>query len=230
MVGFARIPLTFSRAIRLSLIGRLESQHAALDETSQAAISREMAQERPRERTCAVVEVLLKESLGAVYRYCLRLTRDPEQALDLTQETMLKAWRSRQMLASPNSARPWLLKIASNCWNDQLRGKPRQPQPLVESPPSGLLLPEIRLEQQEAVRQALAALDKLPERQRQVMYLVTIEQLPRAEVAYVLQISPSAVKANLSAARRQLRAQLKPIYEQFCETRTCHTNECPTNE
>lgn len=209
--------MTFPRATRLSLIGRLEFQQAASDEVHHDAI--------PRERDSSAVETLLKESLGAVYRYCLRLTHDPEQALDLTQETMLRAWRSRQMLASPKSARPWLLKIASNCWNDHLRGKPRQPQTLVEPPHCRLLVPEIKLEQQEAVREALAALDELPARQRQVMYLVTIEQLPQAEVAYILQLSPSAVKANLSAARKQLREKLKPIYEQFCQPRTCPTKE-----
>lgn len=166
------------------------------------------------------METLLKESLGAVYRYSLRLTRDTDQALDLTQETVLRAWKHRDSLSDATSARAWLLKIASNVWKDQLRNKNRERRELLEPPTCALPLPTTQMEHSEAVRQALAALDALPERQRQVMYLATIEQLERSEVAEVLQITPNAVKASLSAARKQLRTQLKPLYEQYCATRT----------
>jgi len=39
------------------------------------------------------VNALLEDNLDAVYRYTLRLTRDPDQAQDLAQETMLRAWK-----------------------------------------------------------------------------------------------------------------------------------------
>ena len=167
------------------------------------------------------METLLKESLGAVYRFCLRLTRDENQALDLTQETVLRAWRSRSALDNPASARTWLFRIASNAWKDQIRKKAREPESLNALPLGSLPPPAMQLEQNEAVDLALAALDRLPERQRQVMYLVTIEQLDRCEVADVLGITTEAVKANLSAARKQLREQLRPLYEEYCSTGTC---------
>ena len=171
-----------------------------------------------REGAGSEVEELLKDSVGAVYRYCMRLSQDADQALDLTQETMLKAWRSRETLADPRTVRAWLLKIASNCWNDHLRSKPRQPYQLCDMPVDTDSLRGEHLEREEAVAEALAALDALPTRQRQVMYLVTVEQLPQEEVADILEISPQAVKASLSAARKQLRAQLSSIYQQYCKT------------
>ena len=53
----------------------------------------------------------------------------------------------------------------------------------------------------------LAALDRLPDRQREVLYLSACEQLPIADIASVLDITPAAVKASLSLARARLRAE-----------------------
>ena len=67
----------------------------------------------------------------------------------------------------------------------------------------------------------LAALDELPPRQRQVMHLVTIEQLSHDDAATVLGISATALKANLSAARRQMRQRSsKTIYDEIRGART----------
>ena len=71
----------------------------------------------------------------------------------------------------------------------------------------------------ENVRLALAAMDELPPRQRQVLYLVTCEQLTQDEVAEVLGIGESAVKANLSLARKEMRERLKDLYHEVCGRR-----------
>jgi RNA polymerase sigma-70 factor (ECF subfamily) len=75
------------------------------------------------------------------------------------------------------------------------------------------------MEQRECVARALAALDELPQRQRQVMHLVTIEQLSQEAAAEVLEISVEAVKASLSLGRRAMREKLKDIYDDVCGTR-----------
>jgi RNA polymerase sigma factor (sigma-70 family) len=66
------------------------------------------------------------------------------------------------------------------------------------------------------VRLALAAMDELPPRQRQVLYLVTCEQLDHDEIAAVLEITVAAVKSNLSIARKEMRRRLKDIYHSVC--------------
>jgi RNA polymerase sigma factor (sigma-70 family) len=61
-----------------------------------------------------------------------------------------------------------------------------------------------------------AAMDELPPRQRQVLYLISCEQLSHSEVADVLEIGLAAVKSNLSLARREMRRKLRDVYEAVC--------------
>lgn len=159
---------------------------------------------------------VLEEHLDAVFRYALRLTKNHSQAEDLTQDTMLRAWRKMSALREPQAAKVWLLRIATNLWTDQLRRKKKQPLLLIDPPPDRQPTITKKLIHQENIAAALAAMDELPERQRQVMHLITVEQLNQQETADVLGICPAAVKASLSMARKHLRNQLQELYEEVC--------------
>jgi RNA polymerase sigma-70 factor (ECF subfamily) len=154
---------------------------------------------------------LLDEWVPRVYRFALRLCRDRHAAEDLTQETFLRAWRHRAGLRDVRAARVWLFRIAANLWRDQAR-RGRLPVaragPLDDTEPGRSEPPERLAEGREELARALAALDALPPRQREVLYLSACEGLAAAEVAAVLGISPEAAKASLSLARRRLREQL----------------------
>jgi RNA polymerase sigma-70 factor (ECF subfamily) len=158
----------------------------------------------------------IEEHLGSVYRYALRLTGRADAAEDLTQETLLRGWRNRRQLRDERLARVWLLRIATNVWNDQQRRANFRTQTLVEEPPCPRVLPADATDERENVRLALAAMDQLPPRQRQVLYLVICEELTHAEVATILKISEAAVKSNLSLARKEMRRRLKYVYEDIC--------------
>jgi RNA polymerase sigma-70 factor (ECF subfamily) len=158
----------------------------------------------------------IEEHVGSVYRYALRLTGRPDQAEDLAQETMLRGWRGRQTLKDPRVTRVWLLRIATNVWNDELRRAKLRTQALAEEPPCPRRLPTIATDERENVRLALAAMDELPPRQRQVLYLSTCEGLNNGDVATVLELSDAAVKANLSLARKEMRRRLKDVYREVC--------------
>lgn len=157
----------------------------------------------------------------AVYRYALRLTRSRHHAEDLTQETLLRGWQRRGKLREAAAARVWLLRIATNIHRDKLRAV-RPVGPLMEQSiaDGGGVAVESQLGHRECVERAMAALDELPERQRQVMHLITIEQLPHEEAASVLGISPAAAKASLSLARRAMRDKLKDVYDEVRGART----------
>jgi len=166
------------------------------------------------------VDDLVAAHADAVYRYALRLTRNQQQAEDLTQETLLRGWQRRRTLREPTAARVWLLRIATNLNRDGFRAlRLTTPYPAAEasSPRASV---ETRLEQQECVALALAALDELPPRQRQVMHLVTIEQLTHQDAATILEITVEALKASLSLARRAMREKLKDIYDEVRGART----------
>jgi RNA polymerase sigma-70 factor, ECF subfamily len=129
---------------------------------------------------------------------------------------MLRGWRGRQQLKDPRLARVWLLRIATNVWNDELRRAKLRTQSLAEEPPCPRRLATAATGDRENVRLALAAMDDLPPRQRQVLYLATCEGLDNGDVAAVLEISDAAVKANLSLARKEMRRRLKDIYHEVC--------------
>ena len=154
---------------------------------------------------------LLEEHVPRVYRFALRLTGNPHQAEDLTQETFLRAWRGRKRLRDPGALRLWLFKIAVNLWRDRARRARRAPQP-ADSPIDGQVSPAASPHEQalrrEEVARALAALDSLPPRQREVLYLHACESLSIAQIADVLEISHEAVKSSLCLARKRMRRRL----------------------
>jgi RNA polymerase sigma-70 factor, ECF subfamily len=162
------------------------------------------------------VRTRLEEYVPRVYRLALRLTHDPHQAEDLTQETFLRAWKGQRELREPRAARVWLFRILVNLWRDQLR---RSRSPVSQAgmlPPDqrgATLPPERQAALSEDARRALQALDELPGRQRDVVYLSACEELTGAEIASVLGISTEAVKANLCAARKKLRQRLRDLFE-----------------
>jgi RNA polymerase sigma-70 factor (ECF subfamily) len=171
----------------------------------------------------STVTLPLEQHVETVYRYALRLTGRTDLAEDLTQETLLRGWRDRQKLRDPQVARVWLLRIATNLWSDHLRRKRFRAQTLQSEPPCPRPSLLRAADQREQVRLALGAMDELPPRQRQVLYLVTCEQLSHAEVADVLGIDVSAVKSNLSLARGEMRRRLRDVYEAVCGRSTSET-------
>jgi RNA polymerase sigma-70 factor (ECF subfamily) len=159
---------------------------------------------------------LLEELAPRIYRFALRLTCDSHAAEDLTQETLLRAWRRRDRLREPHAARVWLFAIAVNLWRDALRRGRHlagRAGPLVGDPVGRVLAPDADAARQEDLRRALDAMDALPERQREVLYLSACEGLALAEVASVLGITASAAKASLSLARRKLREELSDLVD-----------------
>lgn len=159
------------------------------------------------------MDATLEQLLPRVFGFALRLTGDPHQAEDLTQETILRAWRAGLGTRSPNQARVWLFQIAANAWRDQLRRRrlaPERAGPLDINHPARRVDPVALAEQRDDVARALVALDALPGRQREALYLSACEGLSNAEIAEILGCTADSVKTNLSIARRKLREQLQP--------------------
>lgn len=157
---------------------------------------------------------LLERLAPRVYRFALRLCGDAHAAEDLTQEAFLRAWRRRGDLRDARAVRVWLFRIVANIWRDRLR-RGRLPveraETLPESP-APMPAPERLAADREELAHALAALDALPTRQREVLYLTACEGLSAAEVADVLDINANAVKANLSLARKAMRQRLPSVF------------------
>jgi RNA polymerase sigma-70 factor (ECF subfamily) len=153
------------------------------------------------------VKHLLVENLPRVYRFALRLAGDRDEAEEIVQETCLRAWRRRESLRDRAAVRTWLLRIAANVWRDRLRRGGRRPDEVLP-PDIADRSPGPDCEAHDEVDRVLRLMDALPARQRQVLYLSAIEELDQPEIARVLEISPEAVKASLSLARKTMRKRL----------------------
>jgi RNA polymerase sigma-70 factor (ECF subfamily) len=158
------------------------------------------------------VDKFLHEWTPRLYRFAMRLTGDSHAAEDLTQETILRAWRQRDTLRDSGASRAWLFRITANLWRDLLR-RQRSPVaragPLVEAPQQCWHSADQVLAGREELQLALQALESLPPRQREVLYLSACEGMKVAEIAKILDISPDAIKASLSLARKKMRDSLK---------------------
>ena len=163
--------------------------------------------------TCNPLRFKVDEYLPRVYRFALRLTGSRQEAEDLAQETLLKAWRRRGQLRDAHATVVWLFTICRNLWNDQLRRKTRRP-PMAEAledKQSTVASPDHDLMVRDDLRRVLEAMNSLPSRQRDVLHLYACEGLSLREIAEVLKITSEAAKASLFEARKRLRGQFHDI-------------------
>lgn len=154
-----------------------------------------------------------------VYNLALRMTGNPEDALDVSQETFIKAYNSLSSFRGDSKFSVWLYRIASNVCLDFLRTRSRRATVSlnVQSPdgeegeleiPDERALPEeelLRTAARDAVRRGLQI---LPDDQRQILLLREINGLSYDEIAYVLQLEAGTVKSRIFRARKKLCAYL----------------------
>ena len=143
-----------------------------------------------------------------LYRYLLCLTRDTHIADDMTQETILRAWKKLDQLKKETSFKAWIFQIARNLAADEHRASHR----LLEfSNQFDPIAPETSQPDRQAMlsenQQRLHSLImNLPGRQSEVMYLHAIEGLQLSEIAKTLNISRNSAKVSLCLARQKLRS------------------------
>ena len=165
--------------------------------------------------------------------HCYRLLGSLQDAEDLTQETLLRAWRSLDSYEGRASLRAWLYRIATNACLDEIDRRGRRLLPVMlgtaqrtfvptppipaETPwldplpdawldvPDAAPGPEARYEAKESVELAfIAALQQLPGRQRAVLLLRDVLGWSVPEIVSALDLSPTATNSLLQRARTSL--------------------------
>ena len=144
-----------------------------------------------------------------------RLLGNTPDALEVTQEAFLRAFRKLSSLDKPEAFGGWLLRIVSNLSLNYRRGrKHRSTLPLDDvlggdADPADGGDPSRRMEGHELGQRLQAALDTLPAKQRAALVLFTVEQMPQKDVAAQLKCSVEAVKWHVFQGRKKLRELLK---------------------
>lgn len=157
---------------------------------------------RPTDR--GAVDRLVVEHLPAALRFALRLTGDPHIAEDVVQEALccvLRRWRSYR---GDSSFGTWMLQIVVNVDRDRRRRQPK----MVPMPAGGVISnappPVEQAAADELHANVRAAIDRLPERQREVALLSLGEGLAARDVARVLETTEANVHTCLHLARKRI--------------------------
>jgi len=168
----------------------------------------------------AALEKLLERHQAQVYRFGMKMCRDPEDAADVLQDTLLAMARGIRDFRGATSISTWLYTVArSFCIKKRRRSKfaPEAPSldttvaaeaaalaDSAQSPHEALASKQV----EQALDQAIGALDPM---YREVLVLRDIESLTALEVAEVLGISVQAVKSRLHRARVAVRDSVAPV-------------------
>jgi len=138
-----------------------------------------------------------------LYRYCLAIVGNPQDAQDALQNTMLKVLRALPGEAREIRLKPWLYRIAHNESIDLLRRRRETRELGTELAAPGPSLAE-ELGARERLRQLLSDLDQLPERQRGALVMRELAGLDFEGIATALGTSPAVARQTLYEARLSL--------------------------
>lgn len=157
----------------------------------------------------AALGTFVRQHQDRVYRVLLRLTGDREVALDLTQETFVRAMGALGRFRPGAPMAPWLLTIANRLFIDHVRGQGRE---RLEDPDS--LSAMSRGAEDPAIAGTAARLDLeaalalLPVPWRQAVVLRHMDDLSYDQIAEVLDIPLGTAKTWLFRGRERLRELL----------------------
>jgi RNA polymerase sigma-70 factor (ECF subfamily) len=182
--------------------------------------------EKLRAGDAEAFDLLVTNYTESVFALLVRLTGDPAESADLTQETFLRALRAFGDFRGNADIKTWLFRIAINQTRNSFRwwrSRKRDRTSSIHDPagPSGIsigdLLPAggespeqaaIRREQNDALRTALRALKPS---HREAIILCDVEGFTYEEIAYLVGVNIGTVKSRIARGRREMRKLLKDI-------------------
>ncbi len=168
-------------------------------------------------------EQLARTHMRALYNMALRLTRNPQEAEDLVQDTLLRAYRFFNRYEQGTNFRAWIFKILKNAFINRYRKEQQSPETvdfaviedglerLVEksqAPGSAPSTPEQQLLEGVVDEEIEEALRSLPDEYRMVFLMAIQQEMSYKEIAAALDIPIGTVMSRLHRARRQMQGRL----------------------
>jgi RNA polymerase sigma-70 factor (ECF subfamily) len=158
--------------------------------------------------------------VDALYNTALRMTRNPQDAEDLVQETYLKAYKYYDKFTEGTNFKAWLFRILKNTFINSYRKRQQEPpqnafdeiedvfESRVSSESSSIPNPEEDALENVLDEDVQRALDALPDEYRMVVILADLEDFSYQEIAEILEIPVGTVMSRLYRARRRLESEM----------------------
>jgi len=169
---------------------------------------------------------LITRHRGKIYMHIGYMVRNEEDALDLTQETFIRAWNSLSRFDGAASFSSWVHRIATNAAIDLCRRRQTRPQAELEqgdmkidaasrTTPSSPETPGTGIDRLEIRRRIDSAFAQLSPDHRAVMVLKEMEDMSYEEIAQHIGCSLGTVMSRLFYARKKLQTLLDDLHEEL---------------
>lgn len=167
------------------------------------------------------MDLLIEQYGDNVYRYCQSITFTAEDAEDLYQQTFLKAFEMHKKISLAKNPKSYLLSIATNLWKNHKSTYARHERiaPTVSSDEAGVQVEDVRSEndmleqiiKDEELSNLKACVERLPDKQKQVVNLFYAGETSIEEIARILRIPKGTVKSRLHQAKENLRKEMEGL-------------------
>lgn len=150
-----------------------------------------------------------------VYNLAISYAQNERDAEEITQDVFVKIHKYAQNFKGNSSVRTWVYRITVNTALNHIKPKKRRMTTALLSPK--MITPDfehpgVLLERKEDSKALFSVIQTLPHNQKTAFILSFIEDLPRKEVANIMELSLKATESLLQRAKSNLRTRLNPHY------------------
>jgi len=147
-----------------------------------------------------------------LYRMAKRLLVSSEEAEDAVQEVFLKLWKGRSKMQEYKNPEAYAMTMTKNYCLDRLKSKQAGNLKIVHNNFQNDEDVQRKVEVNDSVQIVFRIMETLPEKQRMILQLRDVEQFEFKEIAEMLDINETAIRVNLSRARKTVRDELMKKY------------------
>jgi len=173
---------------------------------------------------------LLAPHSTSLYNAALRLARDPDDAADLFQEAVLRAFRNfgsfREKVPGGHAFRSWMYRILTNCYINEYHRQGRRAKTVsmdaweggsVSDLPAETRKPDDAAMENWEFETIVRAIRNLPEEYKKALIYVDLQDLSYQEAADALSVPIGTVRSRVSRGRAELRQRLKDILPELAK-------------